>query len=131
MITWLFSPPFTMYGIFCDFSGSVPPMQAAVTPVFAARAARGHNAPFCTSDLSQPRIHRRHELVCVDVVTATLNAAFSVLGSSTCSNGVVLDPAAPCDYNVHFTPDTIGLTTQQLTVVTFSRKPKRAALQSG
>jgi sugar lactone lactonase YvrE len=48
--------------------------------------------------------------------TNGVNAAFSVLGSSTCGNGVVLDPAAPCDINVQFTPDKIGLTTQQLTV---------------
>jgi hypothetical protein len=48
--------------------------------------------------------------------TNGVNAAFSVLGSSTCGTGVVLDPAAPCDINVQFTPDKIGLTTQQLTV---------------
>ena len=44
------------------------------------------------------------------------NAAFSVLGSTTCGNGLVLDPATPCDINVQFAPDTLGLTTQQLTV---------------
>jgi sugar lactone lactonase YvrE len=44
------------------------------------------------------------------------NAAFSVLGSTTCGNGVVLNPADPCDINVQFAPDTLGLTTQQLTV---------------
>jgi len=44
------------------------------------------------------------------------NAAFSVLGSTTCGNGLVLAPAAPCDINVQFAPDTLGLTTQQLTV---------------
>jgi hypothetical protein len=48
--------------------------------------------------------------------TNGVNAAFSVLGSSTCGNGSVLDSAAPCDINVQFTPDKIGLTTQQLTV---------------
>ena len=44
------------------------------------------------------------------------NAAFSVLGSSTCGNGLVLDSAASCDINVQFTPQFIGQTTQQLTV---------------
>ncbi len=44
------------------------------------------------------------------------NAAFSVLGSSTCGNGLVLDSAASCDINVQFKPTTIGQTTQQLTV---------------
>ncbi len=44
------------------------------------------------------------------------NAAFSVLGSSTCGNGSVLDSAASCDVNVQFTPQFIGQTTQQLTV---------------
>ncbi len=44
------------------------------------------------------------------------NSAFSVLGSSTCDNGVVLAAAAPCDINVQFAPTTIGQTTQQLTV---------------
>ncbi len=44
------------------------------------------------------------------------NAAFSVLGSTTCTNGLVLDPAALCDINVQFTPDALGLTTQQITV---------------
>jgi sugar lactone lactonase YvrE len=48
--------------------------------------------------------------------TNGVNAAFSVLGSSTCGKGSVLDSAAPCDINVQFTPDKIGLTTQQLTV---------------
>ena len=44
------------------------------------------------------------------------NAAFSVLGSTTCRNGLVLAPAAPCAINVQFAPDTLGQTTQQLTV---------------
>ncbi len=44
------------------------------------------------------------------------NAAFTVLGSTTCGNGLVLDPAAPCDINVQFAPNTLGQTTQQLTV---------------
>ena len=44
------------------------------------------------------------------------NAAFSVLGSSICDNGFVLDPAASCSINVQFAPGTVGQTTQQLTV---------------
>jgi hypothetical protein len=44
------------------------------------------------------------------------NSAFSVLGSSTCGNASVLDPAALCDINLQFKPTTIGQTTQQLTV---------------
>jgi sugar lactone lactonase YvrE len=44
------------------------------------------------------------------------NSAFSVLGSSTCGNGLVLASAAPCDINLQFKPTTIGQTTQQLTV---------------
>jgi hypothetical protein len=44
------------------------------------------------------------------------NAAFSVLGSTTCGNGVALNPAAFCDINVQFAPDSTGQTTQQLTV---------------
>jgi hypothetical protein len=44
------------------------------------------------------------------------NSAFTVLGSTMCSNGLVLNPAAPCDINVQFAPDTLGQTTQQLTV---------------
>jgi sugar lactone lactonase YvrE len=48
--------------------------------------------------------------------TDGVNAAFSVLGSTTCGNGSVLAPAAPCDINVQFAPGTLGQTTQQLTV---------------
>jgi hypothetical protein len=44
------------------------------------------------------------------------NSAFSVLGSSTCGDGLVLASAAPCDINLQFAPTTIGQTTQQLTV---------------
>jgi sugar lactone lactonase YvrE len=44
------------------------------------------------------------------------NSAFSVLGSSTCGNGLVLASAAPCDINLQFAPTIIGQTTQQLTV---------------
>jgi hypothetical protein len=53
--------------------------------------------------------------------TNGVNAAFSVLNvellnSTTCGNAVILDPAASCTINVQFTPDTLGLTTQQLKV---------------
>jgi hypothetical protein len=48
--------------------------------------------------------------------TNGVNAAFSVLGSSTCGNGSVLDSAASCDINLQFKPTNIGQTTQQLTV---------------
>jgi hypothetical protein len=44
------------------------------------------------------------------------NAAFSVLGSSFCDNGNYLAPSWSCTINVQFTPDKIGLTTQQLTI---------------
>ncbi len=42
--------------------------------------------------------------------------AFSVLGSSTCGNGLVLATSAPCTINVQFTPQFIGQTTQQINV---------------
>jgi sugar lactone lactonase YvrE len=48
--------------------------------------------------------------------TNGVNAAFTVLGSSTCGNGSVLDSAASCDINLQFKPTNIGQTTQQLTV---------------
>jgi sugar lactone lactonase YvrE len=48
--------------------------------------------------------------------TNGVNAAFSVLNSTTCGNAVVLDPAASCDINVQFKPITLGQTTQRLTV---------------
>jgi sugar lactone lactonase YvrE len=48
--------------------------------------------------------------------TKGVNAAFNVLGSSTCGNGLVLAPSIPCTINVQFTPQFIGQTTQQLTV---------------
>jgi sugar lactone lactonase YvrE len=44
------------------------------------------------------------------------NAAFTVLGSTTCGNGVALNPAASCAINVQFAPSSLGQTTQQLTV---------------
>ena len=44
------------------------------------------------------------------------NTAFSVLGSSTCGNGLVWSLADSCSINVQFTPQFIGHTTQQITV---------------
>jgi hypothetical protein len=44
------------------------------------------------------------------------NAAFSILGSSFCDNGNFLAPSWSCNIDVEFTPQHIGLTTQQLTV---------------
>jgi hypothetical protein len=44
------------------------------------------------------------------------NAAFTVLGSTTCGNGLVLNPAGSCAINVQFAPGSLGQTTQQLTV---------------
>jgi sugar lactone lactonase YvrE len=44
------------------------------------------------------------------------DAAFSVLGSSTCGNGLVLATSASCTINVQFTPQFIGQTTQQINV---------------
>jgi sugar lactone lactonase YvrE len=48
--------------------------------------------------------------------TNTVNAAFDVLGSSTCTGNLVLEPSTPCTINVQFKPTVIGQTTQQLTV---------------
>jgi sugar lactone lactonase YvrE len=47
------------------------------------------------------------------------DAAFSVLGSSTCFNFTTeaLAPSNPCTINVQFTPQFVGATTQQLMVV--------------
>ena len=44
------------------------------------------------------------------------DAAFSILGSSTCGNGLVLATSASCTINVQFTPQAIGQTTQQINV---------------
>jgi sugar lactone lactonase YvrE len=44
------------------------------------------------------------------------NAAFSILGSSFCDNGNFLAPSWSCNIDVEFTPQHVGLTTQQLTV---------------
>jgi hypothetical protein len=48
--------------------------------------------------------------------TKGVNAAFSVLGSSTCGNGLLLPPSIPCTINVQFTPKKVGATNQQLSV---------------
>ncbi len=48
--------------------------------------------------------------------TNVTNAAFTVLGSTNCGNGVALNLAAFCDINVQFAPNTLGQTTQQVTV---------------
>jgi hypothetical protein len=48
--------------------------------------------------------------------TNGVNAAFSVLGSSTCTNGLLLAPSHPCTMNIQFTPQTLGATNQQITV---------------
>ena len=44
------------------------------------------------------------------------DTAFSVLGSSTCGNGLMLATSAPCTINVQFTPQVIGQTTQRINV---------------
>jgi hypothetical protein len=45
------------------------------------------------------------------------NAAFSILGSTQCDNGNFLAPSWSCNIDVEFIPQSIGLTTQQLTVM--------------
>jgi hypothetical protein len=49
-------------------------------------------------------------------VTNGFNAAFDVLGSSTCGNGVMLAPSVPCTMNIQFTPQSLGGTNQQIIV---------------
>jgi sugar lactone lactonase YvrE len=48
--------------------------------------------------------------------TNVVNSAFSVLPSSTCGAGLVLQPAHSCTINVQFTPAALGSTNQQITV---------------
>ena len=48
--------------------------------------------------------------------TNGFNAAFSVLNSSTCTNGLMLAPSIPCTMNVQFTPQSLGATNQQILV---------------
>jgi sugar lactone lactonase YvrE len=45
------------------------------------------------------------------------NPAFSILGSTQCDNGNFLAPSWSCNIDVEFIPQHIGLTTQQLTVM--------------
>ena len=45
------------------------------------------------------------------------NAAFNILGSSYCDNGNFLAPSWSCNIDVQFTPQFVGQTTQQLTVL--------------
>jgi sugar lactone lactonase YvrE len=49
-------------------------------------------------------------------VTNGFNAAFDVLNSSTCTNGLVLAPSVPCTMNIQFTPQSLGSTSQQIIV---------------
>jgi sugar lactone lactonase YvrE len=49
-------------------------------------------------------------------VTNGFNAAFDVLNSSTCANGLMLAPSIPCTMNIQFTPQSLGSTSQQITV---------------
>jgi hypothetical protein len=49
-------------------------------------------------------------------VTNGFNAAFDVLNSSTCANGMMLAPSVPCTMNIQFTPQSLGSTSQQITV---------------
>ena len=44
------------------------------------------------------------------------NLAFSVLGSSTCGNGLVLAPSLSCSMNIEFTPKVKGHTSQNISV---------------
>ncbi len=52
-----------------------------------------------------------------------VNGAFSVLPSSTCSAGVVLQPSHSCTINVQFTPAALGSTSQQITVQSNAYNP--------
>jgi sugar lactone lactonase YvrE len=45
------------------------------------------------------------------------NAAFNILGSSYCDNGNFLAPSWSCNIDVQFSPQFVGQTTQQLTVL--------------
>jgi sugar lactone lactonase YvrE len=49
-------------------------------------------------------------------VTNGTNAAFSVLNSSTCSNGLMLPPSVPCTMNIQFKPQSVGFTSQNIIV---------------
>jgi sugar lactone lactonase YvrE len=49
-------------------------------------------------------------------VTNTPNAAFNILGSSTCANNLVLLTSESCSLNIQFQPVKIGATTQQIKI---------------
>jgi hypothetical protein len=49
-------------------------------------------------------------------VPNTPNAAFNLLGSSTCANNLVLTAAESCSLNIQFQPTQIGATTQQIKI---------------
>jgi sugar lactone lactonase YvrE len=49
-------------------------------------------------------------------VTNGANTAFSVLNSSTCSNGLMLPPSIPCTMNIRFTPQSLGFTSENIIV---------------
>jgi sugar lactone lactonase YvrE len=49
-------------------------------------------------------------------VTNGYNAAFDVLNSSTCTNALMLAPSISCTMNIQFTPQSLGSTSQQITV---------------
>jgi hypothetical protein len=55
--------------------------------------------------------------------TNVTNTAFSVLPSSTCSDGVVLQPSQSCTLNVQFTPTALGQTSQDITVQSNAYNP--------
>jgi sugar lactone lactonase YvrE len=55
--------------------------------------------------------------------TNVANSAFSVLPSSTCGDGVVLQPSHSCTLNVQFTPTALGQTSQDLTVQSNAYNP--------
>jgi hypothetical protein len=49
--------------------------------------------------------------------TNGFNAAFGVQNSSTCTNLLVLAPSVPCTMSIQFTPQSLGGTNQQITVL--------------
>jgi hypothetical protein len=55
--------------------------------------------------------------------TNVSNTAFTVLPSSTCSAGVVLQPSHSCTINVQFTPTALGSTSQLITVQSNAYNP--------
>jgi sugar lactone lactonase YvrE len=55
--------------------------------------------------------------------TNVANKAFTVLPSSTCSDGVVLKAAQSCTLNVQFAPTALGQTSQDITVQSNAYNP--------